>query len=116
MKIPALVCVCALSLFACSHKNENDNRPTVTFSGDIQPMIKSTCATSSCHSGGNEEGSFDTYQGILREVEPGNARGSELYRVITHRSSTIMPPAPATISDDDITRVYLWIEAGAKND
>lgn len=101
---------------SCSHDSKLENLPQMTFSGDIQPIIQTNCASAGCHSSrGGEEFALVTYNDVIGKVEPGNARVSELYKVITHRSFTVMPPAPATIADDDVTKIYLWIEQGAKN-
>lgn len=108
--------LCTTLLLSCRHDTINDNLPKVTYVIDIAPIIKSGCAQSGCHSGDGELFSLESYENVQRRVKPGDARGSKLYRVMTNRSATVMPPPPAIITDEQVTKIYLWIESGAKND
>jgi hypothetical protein len=53
---------------------------SLTFSGDVQPIINNDCV--SCHGGSRQEKGYDfrTYAGVLRAVTPGSA-SSILVRV-----------------------------------
>ena len=54
---------------------------------------------------------------VVDIVEPGNARSSELYEVITDLSGEDrMPPLPDNrLADQQILKIMVWIEQGAKN-
>lgn len=110
-----LLCFALIIMVSCSHDESPYSQRKMSFSADVQPVIQTTCATRSCHSAQGEEFSLENYADIMDKVQVGNARSSELYRVITHRSFTVMPPAPATIADEDVTKIYYWIEQGAQN-
>lgn len=106
------------SLLACQTEPEIPASPEVLFNSDIQPILAGKCGQQECHGGGGEESSLIGYENVIEtgEVEPGNARQSELYRVVSNRSSEEMPPDPAApLEDRDIKLIYVWIEQGAKN-
>lgn len=107
---------CTTLLLSCRYDTISDNLPKVTYAIDITPKIKSGRAQSSCQSGVGKEFSLESYESVLSQVKPGDARGSKLYRVMTNRSSIVMPPPQAIMSDKQVTKIYLWIESGAKND
>ncbi len=56
---------------------------------------------------------YTTYEGILKSVDPGNYRTSELYDVITSPFSPMPPPPYSRLTKDQITTISLWIEQGA---
>ncbi len=101
----------------CKHDPDLENIKEITFSGDAQRIIVNSCATVGCHAADSRLSSLSNYTDIIKNgaIKPGDPRGSKLYQLITHRSFQVMPPAPATVSNDDVTKIYLWILAGAKN-
>ncbi len=89
--------------------------PAVSFRNEVQPIIGGNCGQEGCHGQVNPEQSpLVTYEDIRFKVTPGDARNSDLYRFITGREEEIMPPPPASIlNNEQIGKIYLWIEQGA---
>lgn len=103
---------------ACKHEIDLSKAPEISFSKDVQPIITSRCSMSGCHSEvGYEKFALITYEDIVDIVEPGNARSSELYEVITDLTGEDrMPPLPDNrLADQQILKIMVWIEQGAKN-
>ena len=92
----------------------------VCYSTEIQPIIAANCTGSGCHNATDKEANRDysTYEGILKDVNPGNYLASKLYQVIIKTSGQeAMPPFPADrLSDATIKTIATWIEEGASND
>jgi len=93
---------------------------TVYFERDLLPLFRGSCALSGCHSASSaEEGVvLDSYAHVMTTagVKPGNARGSELYKAVTHGAEERMPPAPASpLSDAQVTLIREWIDKGARD-
>ena len=107
----------AFFLQSCSHDPQGiaDLNP-VCFETQIKPLIQNSCAVSGCHDASTaEEGyNFSSYEGIVAAVKPGNARQSELYRVLTAVYGEMMPPQHP-LSENDRNLIKIWIEQGAKN-
>jgi uncharacterized membrane protein len=90
----------------------------VCFEQDVLPIFQSNCTQSGCHNSSSHEHGLDysNYAGIMESVEPGNYKGSEVYRNITRSGEEAMPPSPYNrLTDEQITTIALWIEQGAKN-
>ncbi len=51
--------------------------------------------------------------GSGKVIEPGDAEGSSLLGVITHKEEPKMPPNAAKIPDAEIDLIRKWIEGGA---
>ena len=51
--------------------------------------------------------------GSGKVIEPGDADGSSLLGVITHKEEPKMPPSSAKIPDAEIDLICKWIEGGA---
>ena len=107
-------------LNSCKHDPDLTNVPEVTFS-TVQGILSGNCTFSGCHdgAGSNEEEVFSLigYDNVIDEgkVKPGNARDSELYKVISNRGEKMPPDPRSPLSDDDVKKIYIWIEQGAKN-
>ena len=113
---------------ACKHDAEvvdpcvKEVPVTVSFSNDLLPLFRTTCAMSGCHSGGSPAAHLNlvdslAYSQLLKPgtgnvdtVQPGN---SILYGSLT-TSPKIMPPA-GKLDVCTIEMVKKWIEQGAKN-
>lgn len=75
----------------------------LTWNGGIGAMMAQTCA--GCH--GSMGGfSVETYESMMEGVEPGDPDSSPVVAVQAAGH-------PATLSDDDLSRLIEWIEAGA---
>ena len=91
---------------------------TVSFQYQILPIMVSACGYSGCHDrASHEEGVILVdYESIRREVRPGNANRSELYKSITEdpNDDDFMPERPAAPLTSNQTRLIRdWIDQGA---
>lgn len=85
----------------------------VTFSGTINPIIQSNCATnSSCHAQNASNGyDYSTYSGIYRNVKSGI-----FLPAIQHTGSLpFMPLNAPQLAACDIQKITIWINNGAQN-
>lgn len=116
IKLLIISLFCGLSVLAgCQSDPDLASTPELSFRDDIQPILSGNCTMSGCHShSGESVFPLDSYDDVASRVKPGNARGSELYKVVANRSDRLMPPS-GPLADADIQRLYIWIEQGAKN-
>ncbi|MEP7317786.1 MAG: c-type cytochrome domain-containing protein [Panacibacter sp.] len=89
----------------------------VCFEGEVLPIFQSSCAKSGCHNAtSHKEGLvLDSYNHIVRGegIVPGNARASELYKVIVNGE---MPPAGnPKLTREQTATIRKWINQGARN-
>lgn len=113
-----LVFICFTLLWSCQRKTEVPAEPVISFQNNVQPVIIGNCTESNCHGKESGQEALITYDDIINnaDVVPGEARGSDLYHVITGKWGGLMPPSPKSpLTDVQITTIYLWIMQGAKN-
>lgn len=108
----------AITYNSCQSEYLEDINP-VCFQQDVQPIFVSKCTQSGCHNSQDKEKGYDltTYESIVSHgISAGNFRKSELYQVLV-RPFEQMPPSShgGQLSDEQITKIALWIEQGAKN-
>jgi len=104
----------------------------VSFAADIVPLLKSRCVV--CHLPGAEQGGLALHpqggyanlvdvkstQSPLLRVSPGKPDDSYLYRKLTGTQAQVggsgerMPFGDASLTAEEIERIRLWIEGGAK--
>jgi len=118
---------CKHDLPGPSRLNSNDppvnsgscSSDSIYFANTILPLISSACAMAGCHDAvtHEEELTLSNYSGIRRIVQPGNAGGSKLFKVITTASQgDVMPPPPhSRLTTENIDAIQKWIAQGAKN-
>jgi hypothetical protein len=113
--LPVAVSLVLFFLAGCITEPDLSSYPTVSFKNEVQPIISGNCGTAGCHGLVDaEECYLVTYNDIRFQVEAGDARKSNLYRYITGREEEIMPPSPASmLTNEQIGKIYLWIEQGA---
>ncbi len=91
----------------------------VCFESDILPLFKSNCAKSGCHDAATHEEDLilDSYANIMRkDIVPGKADNSKIYKVLFETGSKKMPPAPnADLTATQKALIAKWINEGAKN-
>lgn len=91
----------------------------VCFESEILPLFQSNCAKSGCHDAAThtEELILDSYANIIRkDIVPGKADNSKLYRVLFETGKDKMPPAPnADLTAAQKALIGKWINEGAKN-
>lgn len=118
--LAALVFIC-ISLVSCRHDVDISALPEVKFSTSVQGIISSNCTFSGCHgdSGGQQGSEFSLvgYDNVIEngDVKAGDARDSKLYKVISGHGEKMPPDPYPPLSDDQIKRIFIWIEQGAKN-
>lgn len=133
-KIIATLIVLMVAVYSCKHEpaltpvrkdpTPPDTIPTwssaICFNKDVLPIFTNYCANPGCHDKaiGEKDYVFDNYDDIIKkDITPGNAANSKIYKVIiTTDPNDIMPPpgrTPLTQAQKDI--IKKWIDEGAKN-
>jgi Planctomycete cytochrome C len=91
----------------------------VCFESEILPLFQSNCAKSGCHDAAThtEDLILDSYANIMRkDIVPGRADNSKIYRVLFETGKDKMPPAPnADLTVAQKALIGKWINEGAKN-
>jgi hypothetical protein len=91
----------------------------VCFETEILPLMQSNCAKPGCHDAITHEKNLvlDSYANILkRDIVPGNADNSKIYKVLFRAGSDRMPPPPnADLTAAQKALIGKWINEGAKN-
>jgi hypothetical protein len=108
-----LIPVALLNFISCTHDPVIPATPEISFNLQIKPIFVNNCARSGCHDGG--EFDLATYNDIRARITPGDARNSDLYKVITKLWGPSAMPPDGPLSDQQITLIYAWIMQGAKN-
>jgi cytochrome c553 len=95
----------------------------ILFTKYVRPLLETQCL--SCHGAGEVKRSgldLSTREGLLHGGEngpaivPGNAKESAIYKRIKHEIQPGMPFQGAQLSDEQISRIGDWINAGAPYD
>lgn len=107
-----------LSINSCKHDPVGiTSQPDVCFEKEILPIIQNSCAKSGCHSSSDDEGelALNNHNDIIKEVTAFDPASSKIYKAITNTFEP-MPPAPnALLTQEQRTKIMLWIAQGAKN-
>ena len=94
---------------------------SVTFAGDIGPMLKASCGA--CHSGAGAKGGFgiETVAAVLKGgssygvvVTPSNPGKSSLLTIIEGKDEDLPQPEKHKLQPKQVKQVRTWIEQGAK--
>ena len=108
-----------ISFLGCQHDPVIPPEPTISFSGQIAPILISNCATVGCHDGApgadEELPPLRNYEEIRKHVKPGNARDSKIYKYITAIDGEDAMPPGRPLTEEQIQLIFLWISQGAKN-
>jgi len=86
-----------------------------TYTTDIRPIIEESCAYSGCHLGG-APGVYDSYGGLLADLESGLFRQRVLLR--KDDPNIGMPPnyspedRPQDLTVEELVLIECWLEAG----
>jgi hypothetical protein len=124
-----LVVVAAVTVYSCKHSPDSVMTPItpppggstsqLCFETDILPIFQTNCAKSGCHDVASHEKDyiFDSYSNIMRkDVRPGDATNSKVYKVLFETGNDKMPPPPnvdLTVAQKAL--IGRWINEGAKN-
>jgi hypothetical protein len=91
----------------------------VCFESQILPIFQSNCAKSGCHDAASHQDDFvfDNYANIIKkDIRPGNAANSKVYKVLFETGTSKMPPSPnADLTTEQKALIGKWINEGAKN-
>lgn len=100
---------------------------TVTYVDDVAPIVQEHCIE--CHVAGQEgteKSGFmmDSYEAVMKGTKfgpvivPESSESSSLYRMVAGEAdpSIQMPHGKASLSDEQITTIRLWIDKGAAKD
>ena len=110
------LCLLILGLGACSYIQSEDDcdlpmiDQELSYSLDVAPIIRSTCAIQSCHVAGFENGDFTTFETFKSKIDNG-----KLEFMISNRE---MPPANSkgpALMPCDLKTIRTWISQGAPN-
>jgi hypothetical protein len=99
---------------SCHHETIIPSTPSISFKNEVEPIITGSCALSGCHGNDFERFRLTNYDEIRKQVTPGNATSSRLYKSITKLGPGQMPP-DRPLSEDQLRLIYVWIMQGAKN-
>jgi hypothetical protein len=100
--------------YSCTQDpNDISDIEAICFDTQVLPILKTSCGISGCHDGSEEHFTVGGYVSIMELVQPGDPRGSKLYKIITDiRNDDMMPPDnPLTRTQRNIIQV--WIAQGA---
>ena len=92
----------------------------VCFDSTILPIFTTNCAKSGCHNAASSQKGyvFDSYANIIRkDIKPGNADDSKVYKMIMEDDDDkVMPPPPNNrLTAAQKALIKRWIDEGAKN-
>jgi hypothetical protein len=114
MKKHLIVAVLSIAIISCTKNSETGNNNgnntnctgTKSFASDVNPIIRSVCATSGCHdaSSTNGVGSLMNYQQVF------NAKTSIRSAIVNG-----VMPKNGTLSADQKSAIICWIDNGAGN-
>jgi hypothetical protein len=122
-KLPALLLAAIITLVysSCYYDRESELYPTsfcdttaVRWSSTIQPIIQVNCAYVGCHTGSTPGGGINlsTYAGVKGSAQSGALLGS-----IEHAGNyTPMPNNREKLPDCTISKIRVWVNAGARED
>jgi hypothetical protein len=102
-----------LSFFSCTHEPELAGLEPVCYDTQVLPILQISCAMSGCHDGTEEDFAVTDYQSVLRSVNPGDPRGSELYKVISAINSEHFMPPDKPLTKLQRSIIQVWISQGA---
>ncbi len=91
------------------YPNSFCNTTNVTWSGTIQPLVTSRCASPGCHVPGGQSPDLSTYTAFKAQVDLGRVQA----RAIQGNPSFM--PASGKLPNCNIQQLQAWIDAGALN-
>lgn len=121
MKFCLLFTLVSSLLIGCYYDKEVLVYPTSTttcdttavkFSTTLLPLLNASC--NSCHGGAASAGAgivLDNYTGVKTSVNSGKFLNS----ILQNGAASAMPKGGSKLADCDITKIKVWINAGALN-
>ncbi len=117
--ISALASFITLACLVVAIEGSIDAQDKITFDDHVKPILRQRCA--SCHNSDKKSAGLDitNYTNLMMggaggaAVEPGDAKESYLYSVVTHAEEPVMPPNGTKIPENEIELLEKWITGGA---
>jgi hypothetical protein len=116
----SLILAC-LVLSACTFvARADDKKPAkITYDEHVQPIFREHCFA--CHNSDKARGglALHTYTGAMAGgasgavLKPGDADGSRLVNLVSHKEEPHMPPKSAMIAAEKIETIRQWLAGGA---
>ena len=78
---------------------------------DIKPIISSHCFGSTCHSGGNSNYDYTSYEVLADRIRSGRLEP----RLLEAKGSPLFMPRGGSLDDCDLFTLRTWIHQGFKN-
>ena len=113
--------VLGFSWFILGHSASSAAEPKqkLTYDQHMMPIFKEKCLA--CHNPDKKKNDFDlsTYPKLMEggasgaAIKPGDADGSLLFRLVTHKAEPFMPPDSPVIAKESIETIREWIQQGA---
>ncbi len=102
---------------SCTYEYMADINP-VCFERDVLPIFVSNCTQSGCHNSKDRKEGYDltSYENIMAKgITAGNYKTSKIYNSLVSIGDELMPQSPyLPLSHEQITKIALWIQQGAK--
>lgn len=117
IRIPHFACILLLN-FAIAHGKEST---PVDFATEIEPIFRANCID--CHGTDEQESEFrvDRLATLLSggnsgepAVVPGKPKSSYLLKLVRHELPGLEMPPDGTLTKEDIAKLEIWIQEGAK--
>lgn len=116
-----LTALTVLSFEGCYYDTEDTLYPptggcdttNVTYNAKIKPIVDASCATAGCHNAAAASAGYDlsTYSGVKASVDDGSFYGSINY----DPNFSKMPKNGNQLDQCSISKIKIWIDAGALN-
>ncbi|MBK8520923.1 MAG: cytochrome c [Chitinophagaceae bacterium] len=102
-----LILILIIGFAACSKKSNPAKVKSITYSGDILPLLQAKCSPCHMPSKGGNKANFENYEGAKKY-------GAELLaRVIKNPTDRgFMPKMNPKLSEDEIALIRKWNEQG----
>ena len=107
-----------ISASSCKHEPVFPaDTDTVCFKEHILPILQTSCGISGCHDNATASEGFiaTSYESVTEAVNPGDAGGSLLYRVITDINAENFMPPDSPLTAQQRSLIQIWIAQGAAN-
>jgi Planctomycete cytochrome C/WD domain, G-beta repeat len=113
-----LLALTALTVSASSARAD-DKAPKITYDEHVQPIFREHCFA--CHNQDKARGGLvlHTYTGAMAGgasgavLKPGDADGSRLFNLVSHKEEPHMPPKSPMIPAEKIDTIHQWLAMGA---
>ncbi|MFZ1658527.1 MAG: hypothetical protein WAT61_06905 [Flavobacteriales bacterium] len=100
----------------CYYDVESDLYPmnfcdtlSVSYTNTVLPIMQASCSVPGCHApGGSGTGDFTTYSGLKGQVD-----NEKLIPAITQSGAAAFMPPSGKLSECEIQKITIWVNAGA---